>query len=171
MLFRELLEQDFSSKATALEQVPATYKEKSFDFNNCDILDYGCGKGLGKKYCETNFEDCKVYNYDPYNGFNEINLFVSSKGYNKVICCNNVLNVINSDLSEILTDIKSIADITKTRKIIFKIYEGNGSGVGKQTGKDQYQRNMKTAEYVPIIQKIFSSYSVKKKGLYIICES
>ena len=38
MLFRELLEQDFSSKATALEQVPATYKEKSFDFNNCDIM-------------------------------------------------------------------------------------------------------------------------------------
>lgn len=171
MKFRIILEdQDFTSKDTALNQIPATYKEPKFDFNCFDILDYGCGKGLGKKYCETAYTDCKVYNYDPYHDFNEINLFMSSKNPNKMICCNNVLNVINTDLSEILIKIRDIALATKTKKIIFKIYEGKGDGIGRQTGKDRYQRNMKTNDYVPVITKWFSEYSISKRGLYIIVD-
>lgn len=167
MKFKYLNEQEFTSKGTALEQVPSTYK--SFDFTDTSVLDYGCGRGLSKDYCSKTFADCVVYNFDPYWHFDEIRDFDRDSNPNKVITCNNVLNVIKGDLkTAVLDDIYRIARGNDVRKIIFKIYERNGDGIGTQTGKDQYQRNQKTADYIPDIVDVFRGYSVKKKGLFII---
>lgn len=162
-------EQEYTGKGTANRQVAATFT--NFDFTGASVLDYGCGRGLAKDYCEKTFNDCTVYNFDPYWNFDKIRDFERDSNPKKVITCNNVLNVIKGDLkSEILNDIYSIAAENNVRKIIFKIYERDGTGIGIQTGKDKYQRNQKTAEYIPDIEDVFREYITSRKGCYIILE-
>ena len=165
-----------TSKATALNQVASTFK--AFDFDDSMILDFGCGKGKSKEFCEKTYNNCKVFLYDPYHGFNETDIFLKQckESEKNVITCNNVLNVLQDNtLLEVLTQIKKIAELTHTNKIIFKIYEGDKSGKGKITKNDCYQRNEKTENYVQVITdkfnsfNIFSNFSVQKKGLFIIC--
>lgn len=162
-------EQRFSSAGTALSQVPATYKK--FDFSNTVILDYGCGKGLGKNYCQSTFDNCVVYNYDPFHGPDERRHFDTAEG-NKVICCNNVLNVVEDEtLYEILNDIRIIAAKNNVSKIYFKIYEGNKSAVGGQSKENCYQRNEPAKNYVNYVKRVFTSASVGvKKSLYVVVE-
>lgn len=168
-----------TSKATALNQVASTFTNRKFDFDDSLILDFGCGKGKSKSFCEKEFTNCTVCLYDPYHKFYEIEKFVNADktAYkNIVITCNNVLNVLTDNtLLEVLAQIKKIAELTHTNKIIFKIYEGDKSGKGKITKNDCYQRNEKTENYVQMITEQFNSFnnnfnfSVQKKGLFIIC--
>ena len=152
-------------------QVPATYKPKAdFNFAGYDILDYGCGTGTGKEYIkahneEERFAGTKVFNYEPFPEFHvdEIQKFITSSNPKKMICCNNVLNVIDDDLTDILTEIKDYAKRGKVSEIIFKIYQGDKSGKGKQTGKDKYQRNEKTANYIPKIRKVFTGWDIDER--------
>jgi len=161
-------EQRYSSKYTALNQVAQTFKK--FDFSGYTVLDYGCGRGASKAFGQS--KGYNVYLYDPYWGFDELNQFMNTEGA-KVITCNNVLNVIE-DLSDILKSISNIAKNSNAEKVIFKIYEGNGSGKGGVSktvkGETSYQRNQKTKEYVSEVKPYFNTYKLTSKGEYIILE-
>lgn len=165
--------QNITSKNTALNQVASTFK--AFNFDNCLVLDYGCGKGLSKEFCEKTYNNCKVFLYDPYQGFDETNKFFESCSQNtkNIITCNNVLNVLQDDiLKSVITHIAMLADYYLT-DVIFKIYEGNKTGNGKITKNDCYQRNEKTESYVTLIDTIVNNgchYDVKRKGQYVICK-
>ena len=65
------------------------------------------------------------------------------------VVCSNVLNVIDSEY-EIETIAQNIMNIvTATNGFGFiTVYEGDKSGIGKQTGKDQYQRNEPLKNYL-----------------------
>lgn len=168
--------QNITSKNTALSQVASTFK--AFNFDNCLVLDYGCGKGLSKEYCEKTYNNCKVFLYDPYHGFDEVNDFLESckKSKNNIITCNNVLNVLQDDVLK--TEIVSIAVFANYAytDVIFKIYEGDKSGIGRVSKKDCYQRNEKTENYMSLIIEMFNnntignSYHFMRKGQYIICK-
>lgn len=165
--------QNITSKNTALNQVASTFK--AFNFDNCLVLDYGCGKGMSKEFCENTYNNCKVFLYDPFHGFDETNKFFESCSQNtkNIITCNNVLNVLQDDiLKSVITHIAMLADYYLT-DVIFKIYEGNKTGNGKITKNDCYQRNEKTEGYVTLIDTIVNNgchYDVKRKGQYIICK-
>lgn len=167
--------QTITSKNTALNQVASTFK--AFNFDNCLILDYGCGKGLSKEFCEKTYNNCKVFLYDPYHNFDELDSFLRQCKESKknVIACNNVLNVLQNDaLRQVVSDIAVYSNYYCT-DIIFKIYEGDRSGIGRISKKDCYQRNEKTESYVSFITntiKLISTcdYDVKRKGQYIICK-
>lgn len=166
--------QVITSKNTALNQVASTFTGK-FNFDNCLILDYGCGKGMSKAYCETHYNNCKVFLYDPFHGFDETYEFCEgcAKSDKNIITCNNVLNVLQDYILE--SAITHIAVIANRHKcdVIFKIYEGDKSGKGKESKKDCYQRNEKTESYIDLIKAIMNigyHYDIKKTGQYIICK-
>ena len=84
--------------------------------------------------------------YDPYNIKDNINLD-DYNGYFDTIYCTNVLNVIY-DAYNILEIIENIAKLLKIDGIaIFTMYEGDKSGIGKETKPDCWQRNSKTKAY------------------------
>lgn len=160
-------EQEYTSKGTARKQIAATFT--NFDFTGACVLDYGCGQGLAKDYCEKTFDGCTAYNFDPYWKFDEIRDFERDPNPDKVITCNNVLNIIKGDYKALVLDkIYKIAKHNNIRKIIFKIHEKDGDSVGVQTSPTDWQRNEKTASYVPAIEDTFREYSVRRKGLFII---
>lgn len=54
----------------------------------------------------------------------------------------------------------------ENRPAVFTVYEGNGTGTGKKTGPDAFQRNEKRAAYVARIESI--GYKAARRGDFII---
>lgn len=157
--------QKITSAETSVNIVSRPYKHFPFAENSV-ILDYGCGKyDTAAKY--ANQQGHLWFGYDPYN-LNEThnlraihNFSRISKGCDRVyIICANVLNVIEDiqDIFGILHRIHTLSDEKTT--VLFSMYEGNGTGVGKATAKG-YQRNEKIKEYLPHIQQYFRNIEVK----------
>lgn len=106
------------------------------------LLDYGCGRYINhvKKFVEK--KGGVYHGYDPYwvdEKDNETALSCNPD----IIVCNNVLNVIQED--EIIEHILELL-LSYGKPMVIKIYEGDGSGVGKVT-PNGYQRNQKTSSY------------------------
>jgi len=150
--------QTYTSSATSVNRskLPAVYRRASFTPSSPFVMDYGCGKytdhireylkGYGKM----------LYPYDPYNQPDVVNrhtlefLDWASDNHCEVdVVCSNVLNVIDSEheLEIIARNIRNIVRITGGKAFI-TVYEGDRSGIGRQTGKDQYQRNEKLRSYL-----------------------
>ena len=97
--------------------------------------------------------------YDPYNRTDEhnqgvIDAIVCSGGADTVTC-SNVLNVIREpDARDAV--IRGCYDALKAGgTVYFTVYEGDGTGVGRQTGADQWQENRPTADYMQEVWKWF----------------
>lgn len=113
-----------------------------------NVLDYGCGKYTKhvQEFCEE--KGATYYRYDKYN-IPEIENLVSlgRSSYYNTIYCNNVLNVIY-DSYLIIEIIENIVDVlAENGTAIFTIYEGDKSGIGKESKPDCWQRNEKTKDY------------------------
>lgn len=165
--------QTFTSSATSINRskLPAVYRKTTLSRTTPFVVDYGCGKyidhiqsfldGLGKV----------LYPYDPFNQPDAVNIHTidfirwASRTRNEIdIVCSNVLNVIDSDgeVSRICHYIEQIVNDTGGTAYI-TVYEGNRSGVGRQTGRDQYQRNEPLREYL----RFFHGATIKN-GMIIV---
>ena len=142
------MEQKYTSRNTSINKnkIPKIYayqipKGKS-------VLDYGCGKYTEHIEEYANRNEIKWKGYDKYNREEEDN----QKEKSDYVFCSNVLNVIAEDeiVDEIINECISLA----TKEAVFTVYEGDRTGKGRQTGKDQYQRNEKKAEYVKRIHDL-----------------
>lgn len=73
----------------------------------------------------------------------------------------NVLNVIcERDIQKSL--IQLAHDNLKVGGLLFiTVYEGNKSGIGKQTGKDQWQENKRLCDYKVLIEEVFTDCNLK----------
>ena len=155
--------QGVTSANTSLNQIPSVWK--SIDYENVErILDYGCGKyDKFKEFIES--KGIEYFGYDKYNRSDEEN-YNALHSCPDLIVCANVLNVIDNtyEIFEILEFIS-----TYNKPVVFSIYEGDKSGVGRVTKKDCYQRNQKTKDYVMMIELFFSK--VKRKGNVIFAEN
>lgn len=170
----EKTDQQYSSRGTAINwksgRLPAIFKLIHFPSNSM-ILDYGGGttksQELANQFLKNiNSEDLV---YDPFNRTREENEEVLRRlrdnGGADVAICSNVLNVIAEESARISV-LKNISKLTRSgAPVYFVVHEGDGSGFGKQTGKDQYQNNRKTADYISEIEQIFSN--VKRHGKLI----
>ena len=149
--------QKFTSATTSINcrKLPAVYNKAKFSAP-C-VLDYGCGKYTDhiKDFLRHNY-GVVLLRYDPYNQPKDINndtkncvrSFIRCKCPLDVVC-SNVLNVIDSDdaVQKIARYIENV--VTKTGGTAYiTVYEGDRSGIGRQTGKDSYQRNARLRDYL-----------------------
>ena len=164
--------QKYSSKYTS-----QNFKKKNKAYyylpqNTKIVFDYGCGRYNNNKiYCETN--NIKWIGYDPYwkpVKDNRYSLSYVKKHTQKIDCivCSNVLNVIDSleEIISIIEDIYSFSNLNTT--IIFSLYKGNGSGIGKITKNDCWQRNEKIVVWIPRLENYF--YIERIVGDIVICK-
>lgn len=150
-----------SAKAPAVYGMPAAVEL----MRGRSVIDVGGGR------YDTGVEAAKAYGarvavYDPYNRTPEHNAVVLGRGYD-VAVVSNVLNVINSPAArrDVLTLAAAHAGV-----VLVTVYEGDGSGVGRQTGADAWQENRKTAGYMVEISAALPGYNVKRSGRLIIAQ-
>lgn len=164
--------QKYSSQLTSINTIPSVFKNKIIDDYDA-ILDYGGGKYntttdfLSKKGIENLV-------YDPFNRTELHNLYVLNRimELDGVPCsvCANVLCVIYED-NVIIDILKNLYHHTKKDGLILiQIYEGDKTGIGKETSKG-YQRNQKTAEYLSLVYKVFPKTNVVRKGNLLIIKN
>ena len=164
------MKQTITSKDTSIKQVSAVYTNYKFEPYSF-ILDIGCGKYYQDTIDRMSKENIVASGYDPYNQTKEINDLSLSIFDNKnpdYIVCSNVLNVIKEDecIEDLLKMICSYSD--KNTKIIFSVYRGDSSSIGKETTKG-YQRNQKPREYIDLLSKYFEVSKIK--GNFIECSN
>lgn len=165
--------QSYTSRATSINRtkLPAVYgKVEHF---TPYVLDYGCGKYVNHIAEHLRADGSTLVPYDPYNQPTAVNLdaFEHIRTHMRKhvpldVVCSNVLNVIDSDgeVSRICNDIEKIATVTGGHAFV-TVYEGDRSGVGRQTGHDQYQRNEPLRDYL----RFFHNATVKH-GMIVVGE-
>jgi len=152
--------QSYTSSATSVNRskLPAIYRKacKHFTASSPFIMDYGCGKYLDHIHEFLKGYGKVLYPYDPYNQPESVNNHTRSfldwavdKGYEVDVVCSNVLNVIDSDY-EVEVIARNVRNIVRTTggTAFITVYEGDRSGIGRVTGKDQYQRNEPLRNYL-----------------------
>lgn len=158
--------QEYKSAGTSINssRVPALFK-KVLWYPNGTNVDIGGGK------FETATEylaKCGVENliYDPYNRSESHNKSVILKlAFNRAdtATLSNVLNVIKEKdkRREVLERARKWARMT-----YITVYEGNRSGIGKESKKGCWQENRRLPDYVPEVQEVFVNVEIRN-GLIV----
>lgn len=150
------MSQTFTSARTSTNatRLPKVYGKLPALPRHSLLFDYGCGKYTdhirdalpGVTYCP----------YDPFNQPEQVNYtsvyyvrVAMHMHYPVTVVCSNVLNVIDSDeqVRDIADTIRQIVTATGGTGYV-TVYAGDGSGHGRQTGPDQYQRNQPLRDYL-----------------------
>lgn len=147
--------QRYTSANTSINstKLPRIYSMVADDIEGKAVLDYGCGKYFDGYVAKVNAD---LSGYDKYNRPDET---VLQKHFDFALC-SNVLNVITEEeeRASVLTTLSEIADTS-----FITVYEGDGSGVGRETKPDCYQLNRKTADYRSEISSVFDEAELKGK--------
>lgn len=157
-----MAEQKYTSACTSINKnkLPAIYNKVSFDKGKT-VLDYGCGRYTDHIRKRVELQGCNYYPYDPFN-LPESEMPTEIVDY---AICSNVLNVI-AEKEVVKEVIKNVVD--NSRMAFFTVYEGDGSGVGKEVTKDSYQRNEKTRVYADLMKDMGYAVEVKNKVIKAI---
>jgi hypothetical protein len=149
-----------SSAKTSRPIIPAAAKVINWMPNTTNF-----DMGGGKYENLTNFlktKGVRNFVYDQFNRTQAHNTAVLARGTTDTGSLFNVLNVI-PDTDEML-DALQLLKMMVEGEIYISVYEGDGSGRGKQT-RDGFQHNKKLAYYLPIVQQVFPD--AKKMGIII----
>lgn len=142
---------------TSTRQIPAFISQWVPERGSV-ILDFGGGRFDDATGFLDATHGCTNLVYDPFNRSEAHNAAVESTtkhtGCDYIICLN-VLNVVQNkeERREIVSKILEFTS-TRTREIIFQIYEGDCSGI---TSTNTAQMNTKTQVYVPEISEVFNA--------------
>lgn len=163
--------QTFTSSATSINstKLPAVYRKATLSAPL--LLDYGCGKHITHIFLHVMDKHIMYLPYDPYNQPDSVNgtslgmVATAIRTRTPVdVVCSNVLNVIDDDqtVADIADTIETVAERTGGTAYV-TVYEGDRSGVGRQTGRDQYQRNEPLRNYL----KYFRSATIRN-GMIVV---
>lgn len=162
--------QKYTSAQTSInsKRAPAVYSMKKAVslMAGKRVLDVGGGR------FDTAKQAAKAYNatvsiYDPYNRTAEHNAAVLAGAYDIAIV-SNVLNVIDS--REARRDVLQLS-AAKAGAVLVTVYEGDGSGRGKQTAADCWQENRRTADYVEEVSEDLPGWNVQRFGRLIVANN
>jgi len=155
------MKQRFTSKQTSINstKAPAVYSMKRAVnvMTGKTVVDIGGGR------FDTAAEAARVYGaavsiYDPFNRTPEHNAAVLAGSYD-VAVISNVLNVIDSEAAR--------GDVVRLAALLITVYEGDGSGTGRQTAADSWQENRRTADYMDEIAAALPGWNVARFGRLI----
>lgn len=135
------MKQKYSSANTSINKLGKLYKHVVKNYVPCEVLDFGSGKYyIGSDYMTS--KGFTVTSYEPSLG----HTLDKSKQYDMIVL-SNVINTIAED--EIIEDIiQTCKQMLKADGIILlTTYEGDKTGIGKESKEDCYQRNEKTKSY------------------------
>ena len=158
--------QAISSAKTSIMQIPALFKHKAVKFGDVNI-DIGGGRfDLATNYLASIGTTNLVF--DPFNrpetkNASTLDYLRSGKRADTATCAN-VLNVIAEEEARKNVILEVAKAIKPDGVAYFMVYEGNGTGIGKETSAG-YQNNRKTADYVQEISQWFDS--VQRSGKLI----
>lgn len=150
--------QEFTSAGTSLNQVPALHK-KLVNVYGLEPGTVNFDNGAGKFDKATDFfAENGVANvrYDPYNLPEEVNAAADDYlGLCDTSTCANVLNVIKEP--EVQKDVlRHSKEMLKPGGVLYvSVYEGDRSGVGRQSKNDCWQNNMPLKDYLPVVLEVF----------------
>ena len=159
--------QEITSDKTSIKQVAGLFKDKNAKFGKTNI-DVGGGRfNLVTDYLAEHGTKNMVF--DPYNrGVDENTAtlrYLQNGGRTDTATCANVLNVIREPDARANVILEVAKCIRDGGTAYFTVYEGDGSGEGRQTSSG-WQNNRKTADYVSEIGRYFDD--VQRKGKLII---
>lgn len=119
------------------------------------MLDFGCGRYIGHLRACAASHGIAWAGYDPFNYPTDI----IGRAFDMVVC-SNVLNVIDSD--DVILDIlhKIASHMRRDSVAVIAVYEGDKSGVGRETMQDCYQRNAKMKDYIQYLNQVFGHINV-----------
>lgn len=166
---KDVVKQEISSAKTSIKQIPALFTNSNVKFGKTNI-DIGGGRfDLATDYLAE--RGTKNMIFDPYNrdeAYNTKTLkFLQDGNRADTATCANVLNVIAEREARANVILEVAKSIKPDGRAYFMVYEGDGSGEGRQTSAG-YQNNRKTADYVSEISEYFDT--VTRKGKLIIAE-
>lgn len=159
-----------SINSTKIPKVFTKLLEQNLLFKNSRNLDLGGGKfnNVTEMLSKLDIENLI---YDPFNrskehNLNVLNLIEESKS--DTVTISNVLNVIKEDDNKNSLIYLASKSLKPGGFLYITVYEGNKTGIGKVTRKDQWQENKKLSEYLDLN---FSGFNLPyiSKGI-IICE-
>ena len=164
-----MMKQRFTSAATSInsKKAPAVYSMKKAveAMTGRKVVDIGGGR------YDTGAEAARAYGaivsvYDPYNRTAEHNESVLAGAYD-VAVISNVLNVIDSEAAraDVLKLAGSLASV-----VLVTVYEGDGTGTGRQTAADSWQENRRTASYIEEVERALEGFAVVRAGKLIRAE-
>lgn len=155
-------EQKFCSAGTSIngKKVPAVFKKVSWKRGTRN-LDWGGGK-YDTATVYMNSLGCKNVIYDPFNRTEEENEKALSDAPYDTVTVSNVLNVIKEEDVRIKTVREAMRNLKKGGKMYVTIYEGDGSGEGRETKKDCWQNNEKLQFYVQELESAGFRTEVKR---------
>ena len=108
----------------------------------------------------------KNFVFDPVNRDSKTNKeafeIVKNGGFDTTTC-NNVLNVISEANVRDNIILQAAKSLRPNGTAYFTVYEGDGSGKGRQSQKDSWQEHRKTVDYLGEIKKHFGDVSLKNK--------
>ena len=163
----DVVSQEITSAKTSIKQVAGLFKDKNAKFGKTNI-DVGGGRfNLVTDYLAE--RGTKNMVFDPYNrGVDENTAtlrYLQNGGRADTATCANVLNVIREPDARANVILEVAKCIRDGGTAYFTVYEGDGSGEGRQTSSG-WQNNRKTADYVSEIGLYFDD--VQRKGKLII---
>lgn len=163
----DVVSQEITSAKTSIKQVAGLFKDKNAKFGKTNI-DVGGGRfNLVTDYLAE--RGTKNMVFDPYNrGVDENTAtlrYLQNGGRADTATCANVLNVIREPDARANVILEVAKCIRDGGTAYFTVYEGDGSGEGRQTSSG-WQNNRKTADYVSEIERYFDD--VQRKGKLII---
>lgn len=154
--------QRFGSAATSLNQVARAFNK--IDWKKGTInLDLGGGR-FDKATDFLREKGVENMVFDPFNRSAEHNRETAERVRNEkvdTVTCNNVLNVVESQSSRDNIILQAARALKTNGTAYFSVYEGNKSGVGRQTKSDSWQNNRPTKDYVKEIEKFFDDVTLK----------
>lgn len=162
--------QAISSANTSLNQIAATFRHPKFSPVDKN-LDIGGGKfNKGTEFLASRGIENVIF--DPYNRPSTENKAVIKRLKSgerfPTVTSNNVLNVIAEQSVRENVILQSAKALSPDGTAYFLIYEGDSSGVGKETTRG-WQNNKKTNEYMNEIKKHFNN--VTKSGNLLIARN